>query len=102
MIVTTIHVKVKDEFIEGFVEATIKNHRESIKEPGNIRFDVLQVADDPSMFTLYEAFESKDAVMAHKETAHYKEWRQSVDHMMAVPRKGVVHSVIAPEPGSQW
>ena len=102
MIVTTVHVKVKDEFIQEFIEATIKNHRETIKEPGNVRFDVLQVADNPAAFTLYEAFESKDAVAAHKMTSHYNEWRQKVDKMMAQPRNGVPHTVIAPKPGSQW
>ena len=102
MIVTTVHVKVKDEFIQDFIEASIKNHQESIKEPGNMRFDILQVADDPALFTFYEAYESKEAVTAHKETTHYKAWRQTVDEMMAQPRKGVPHSVIAPELRSQW
>ena len=44
MIVTTVHVFVKPEFIEAFKEATIKNHEHFVKESGNMRFDILQTA----------------------------------------------------------
>ena len=55
MIVTTVIVFVKPEHIQDFIEASIVNHLGSLKEPGNMRFDVLQSRDDPSRFMLYEA-----------------------------------------------
>ena len=97
MIVTFIHIWVKEGHIEDFKEASIKNHRESIKEPGNLRFDVLQDANDPSKFVLYEAYESEEASAAHKETPHYLEWRETVADWMAQPRKGEKHLILAPE-----
>ena len=50
MIVTCVHVYVKKNFISEFLEATIENHRNSIEEEGNIRFDVLQREENRQMF----------------------------------------------------
>lgn len=97
MIVTTVIVYVKEEHIEDFIKATIANHTESVKEPGNLRFDVLQCTDDPTRFTLYEAYESDDAAKAHKNTAHYLKWRETVESYMAKPRQGIPHKVVAPD-----
>ena len=58
MIVTCVHVTVKKEHIDDFIEETIANHTASVQEPGNLRFDVLQSSDDPCVFMLYEAYES--------------------------------------------
>ncbi len=71
MIVTTVTVYVKPENIDDFIEATIENHEASIKEPGNMRFDVLQSMTDPTRFLLYEAYQSEEEAAAHKETEHY-------------------------------
>jgi autoinducer 2-degrading protein len=102
MIVTTVHVFVKPEFIEAFKEASIKNHENSIQEPGNMRFDILQAHDDESRFLLYEAYETEEAAKAHKQTAHYLEWRETVAPMMAKPREGVPYKVIAPQHLNNW
>jgi autoinducer 2-degrading protein len=102
MIVTFVHVWVKPEFNEAFIEASITNHTESIKEPGNLRFDVLQDASDPNKFTLYEAYESEDAAKAHKETEHYKIWRDTVAGWMAKPREGIKHTILSPKDKAEW
>ena len=62
MIVTCVHVHVKPEALKDFIEASVLNHKESVREPGNLRFDFVQQADDPCRFMLYEAFESEEAV----------------------------------------
>ena len=96
MIATLVHVHVKPEFIKPFIEATRANHENSIKERGNFRFDILQDAQDPCKFVFYEAYDSEEAVVAHKETAHYAAWRDSVSSWMAKPREGVKHSMLFP------
>ena len=87
----TIHVfiHVKPEFLEPFIAATLDNARNSIQEPGVIRFDVLQQEDDPTRFVLVEAYRSVEATAAHKETKHYQTWRDAVAPMMAAPRTSV-------------
>jgi autoinducer 2-degrading protein len=102
MIVTLVHVFVKPEFIQDFIRITIDNHNESVKEPGNLRFDILQDAADPAKFVLYEAYESEEASAAHKTTAHYMTWREKVAAWMAQPRQGVKHIIICPEEKTQW
>jgi len=96
MIVTIVHVAVKPEHLEDFIEATTRNHHLSVKEKGNLRFDVLQNSGNPVEFALYEAYESEPAAMAHKSTAHYLEWREAVASWMAKPRKGVRYSGLLP------
>ena len=97
MTVTLVHVQVKPEFIKPFVEATRENHENSVREAGNFRFDILQDAGDPGKFILYEAYASEAAAAAHKETAHYFKWRDTVAHWMAAPRKGVRHNLLFPQ-----
>lgn len=89
MHVTLVHVHVKQEAVEAFIEATHQNHLESVKEPGNRRFDVLQHPEKPTQFVLYEAYTSEADAKAHKETPHYLAWRDRVADMMADPRKGL-------------
>lgn len=102
MIVTTVIVYVKPENINDFIEATRKNHEASVKEPGNLRFDILQCIDDPTKFLLYEAYESEEASAAHKETAHYREWRGTVADWMAKSREGIKYKVIFPKDRNKW
>ena len=93
---TMVHVQVKPEFIDAFVEATRNNHLESVKEAGNFRFDILQDANDPGKFILYEVFDTTEAEVAHKQTAHYLKWRDTVVDWMAAPRQGVKHKLLFP------
>lgn len=97
MHVTLVHIFVKPECLEDFIEATRANHEASIMEPGNRRFDVLQSADDPNKFVLYEAFASAADAKAHKDTSHYALWRDAVVHMMAEPRRGEAYTGLEPK-----
>jgi autoinducer 2-degrading protein len=96
MVVACVHVFLKTEHIEDFIQATTVNHAASTKEPQNLRFDVLQDPDDPSRFMLYEAYESEAGATAHRQTQHYLTWRETVAPWMAQPRKGISYTVIAP------
>ena len=102
MIVTCVHVYVKKDHLIEFIAACEKNHRNSVEEPGNMRFDLLQSKEDPTRFMLYEAYESEEAAKAHKETAHYLKWRETVANWMDRPREGVPYDVIAPTHRSRW
>jgi len=97
MIATCVHVSVKPEMIHDFILASEENHNQSVKEPGNLRFDFIQQHDDPSRFMLYEAYASEEAAAAHKNTPHYLKWRETVEKMMAEPRKGIKYRIIKPE-----
>jgi (4S)-4-hydroxy-5-phosphonooxypentane-2,3-dione isomerase len=97
MLIVHVHVHVKPEFAGQFKEVTVGNARESLKEPGIARFDVLQQQGDPTRFVLVEAYRTAEAPAAHKETKHYAAWRDAVAPMMAEPRVSVKFSNVFPD-----
>lgn len=96
MQIVHVHVHIKPEYIEAFKQATIENASNSVKETGVARFDVIQQLDDPTRFILIEVYKTADAPVAHKETAHYKRWRDAVMQMMAEPRQGIKYVSVFP------
>ena len=99
MNIVFVHVHVKSEFVEAFKQASLENASNSVKEEGVARFDVVQQADDPTRFVLVEVYKTTEAQSAHKETAHYLAWRDTVAEMMAEPRQGIKYSNIFPDDG---
>jgi quinol monooxygenase YgiN len=97
MLVVHVHIHVKPECVEAFKQASIANARESIKEPGIARFDLVQQQDDSGRFVLVEAYRTPEAPAAHKETKHYQTWRGAVAPMMAEPRSSVKFENLFPE-----
>jgi len=96
MTVTCVYIHVKTEFVGKFIEASTENHLASVREPGNLRFDFIQQADDPCRFMLYEAYENENAAAAHKNTTHYLRWRDTISDMMAEPRRGIRYNILQP------
>jgi quinol monooxygenase YgiN len=96
MLIVQVNVRVKPESVESFRAATIENARQSVREPGIAGFDVLQQADDPTRFILIEAYRTAEAPAQHKETAHYKVWRDAVAPMMAEARSSLKFSNVFP------
>jgi (4S)-4-hydroxy-5-phosphonooxypentane-2,3-dione isomerase len=101
MLIVHVHVHVKPESVDAFAEATRENARNSVLEPGVVRFDVIRQADDPTRFVLVEIYRSADAPAAHKGTAHYAAWRDAVEPMMAEPRRSVKYEALFPD-GARW
>jgi quinol monooxygenase YgiN len=97
MLVVHVHVHVKPDSVEAFREASIDNASNSIREPGVARFDVIQQSDDPTCFILVEVYRTADDPARHKETAHYKKWRDTVADMMAEPRRAVKFTNVFPD-----
>jgi quinol monooxygenase YgiN len=97
MQIVLVHVNVKPEFVEAFKQATMENASNSVREPGIARFDVIQQTDDQTKFILVEAYRTAEAPVAHKETAHYAQWRDTVADMLAEPRHGVKYANIFPD-----
>ncbi len=92
MHIVHVHVHVKPDQLEAFQTATLDNARNSTQEPGVLRFDVLQQADDPTRFLLIEIYKHPDDQLKHRETAHYLRWRDAVTDMMAEPRQAMKYT----------
>lgn len=97
MLIVHVHVHVKPDQVEAFKAATLENARNSVQEPGVARFEVVQQQDDPTRFVLVEVYRTSDDPARHKETAHYKKWRDTVAEMMAQPRTGIKYANVFPD-----
>ncbi len=97
MLVVHVFVHVKSDQLEAFETATLENARNSIREPGVARFDVIRQHDDPARFVLVEVYRTSDDPGRHKDTAHYQKWRDTVAEMMAEPRTSVKYTNVFPD-----
>ena len=98
MYVVFVTIAVKPEMVEAFALASDDNHRNTRLEPGNRRFDVIQLIEDRTRFALYEVYEDEQAFKAHQQTAHYQRWRQAVEPMMAEKRVATRYATRSPQP----
>ena len=101
MLIVNVQVWVKPEKIQQFIEATKKNAKASMKEPGIARFDFIQQKDNPARFMLVEVYRDEDSPAEHKKTRHYAEWRDTVEPMMAAPRESIKYINIFPDE-NEW
>ncbi len=97
MFIVHVFVHVNPEDVEAFKQASLANARNSVKEPGIARFDVLQQQDDPSRFVLVEVYRTPEDAGEHKKTAHYAVWRDTVAGMMAEPRTSIKFDNVFPD-----
>jgi (4S)-4-hydroxy-5-phosphonooxypentane-2,3-dione isomerase len=94
MHVVCVTAVVKPEFVKPFIEATIANASATRREPGNLRFDVLQDQTDPTRFVLYEVYKGKEDHASHRTTAHYNTWQTTVEPWMAQPRQRTLNTPV--------
>ena len=97
MFIVHVFVHIKPHQVEAFRTATLENARQSIKESGIARFDVIQQQDDPTRFVLVEVYRTADDPARHKETTHYQKWRDTIADMMAEPRTSIKYTNIFPD-----
>jgi autoinducer 2-degrading protein len=100
MLIVHVHVHVKPDRVADFIQATLENASNSVREAGIARFDVIQQSDDPTRFVLTEVYRTDDAPARHRETAHYSKWRDTVADMMAEPRVRAEFQNVFPDDGS--
>ncbi len=96
-LVVHVHVRVTPGSEDAFERATRENARQSLEEPGVLRFDLCRDSEERHRFLLVEAYRDEAAAAAHKETAHYLAWRVAVAGMMAEPRTSRRYQRLFPE-----
>jgi autoinducer 2-degrading protein len=95
MIVKSVTFYVKLEHRKEFIEATIENKNNSIKERGIESFEFFQCKDDLTRFLLYEVYKSEDDVNRHLETKHFKKWISTVEQWFLAPRDRATYTPIS-------
>ena len=86
MYIFQVHHYIKPDQIEAYKTAALENARQTILEPGVIRFDMFQDAQNPAHFSLLEVYQDLTARDAHLETEHFKKWKDV--YLQTQERKG--------------
>ena len=97
LLVVHVDIAVVPEQLDAFLAATEQNAAASRDEPGIVRFDVLSDRVDPTHVVLVEIYRDEAAAAAHKETAHYQLWRDTVAPMMARAREATRYLNTSPD-----
>ena len=72
MFIAFVKLQIKPEVVGEFKTAILKNAELSVeRDPGCVRFDVLQQEDDPTRWFLYEVYEREQAWVDHRASAHF-------------------------------
>jgi autoinducer 2-degrading protein len=101
LLIVHVDIAVLLEQLDAFLAATEENAVASRNEPGIVRFDVLSDRVDPTHVVLVEIYRDDAAAAAHKDTAHYQRWRDTVAPMMARPREATRYLNASPD-DSDW
>jgi quinol monooxygenase YgiN len=90
--IVLVQLRVRPELLEEFERALVHNARESLaKDPGCLRFDVSQDADDPQRWILHEVYTNPDAHAAHRQSPHFLAYNEIAER--AVIDKRVVKGI---------
>ena len=99
LLIVHVDIAVVPEQLDAFLAATEDNAVASRNEPGVARFDVLSDRADPGHVVLVEIYRDEAAAAAHKDTAHYQRWRDTVAPMMARSRQATRYVNTSPDDG---
>src|SRR2546427_5936269 len=80
MLAIWVKLRIKPEQRQRFLQAIEVDALGSERdEPGCLRFNVLQDAQDPNVYYFYEAYRDEAALEAHRAAPHYAVWRAAAD-----------------------
>ncbi len=89
-----VHLEVRPEKLEEFLAEAAANIRASRQEPGVIQFDLLQQAEAPVKFMLYEIYNDSSALETHRQTPHFSRWLERGVPLLAGERVRVLYQMI--------
>jgi autoinducer 2-degrading protein len=86
MLAMLVKVRVKPDARERFLKAIEVDALGSERdEPGCMRFNVLQDAQDQDVYYFYEVYRDEAALEAHRAAPHYAVWRAAADALDGSP-----------------
>ena len=82
-----VFITVKHGQEATFLRAAAANRAGSIKEPGNLRFEMYQSTESPQDFLFAEKYKSLEDATAHRQTPHFLEFLKILETVQAFPRR---------------
>ena len=99
MLIVHVHIRVKPDRVEAFKAACIENSRNSLKSRASRGSMCSNSRTIPPSSCWLRSTERPTRPPAHKQTAHYQRWAETVADMMAMPRSSVKFDKVYPEGG---
>lgn len=82
MLAIFVKARIKPEQRPRFLQAIEVDALGSERdEPGCLRFNVLQDAQDENVYYFYEVYKDEAALEAHRAAPHYAVWRAAADSL---------------------
>jgi autoinducer 2-degrading protein len=76
MYVIIAPLQIKEGYKEQFVAGLMENAGGAVRdEPGCLRFDVIQDANDSNRIWVYEVYKDEASFQAHTQSPHYLKFR---------------------------
>jgi len=82
-----VFITVKHGQEAAFLRSAVANRTGSLKEPGNLRFEMYQSVESPQDFLFAEKYDSMESVTAHRQTPHFLEFFKVLETVQAFPRR---------------
>ena len=86
MFVAAVHVFVRPEAMEDFLQLIQADQEGTLAEPGCVRFDVVRSLEDPHEFLIWEVYLDEEAAAFHKTTPHYLEFKEKMPALASKDR----------------
>lgn len=102
MYITSLQMSIFPTHREGFIQATIEMAKKTLREAGNLRYDILQHMDNPNIFILNGVYRDIEGMVAHKKSSHYLRWRDEVMRACCESHERNDYSAVFPESPEQW
>jgi (4S)-4-hydroxy-5-phosphonooxypentane-2,3-dione isomerase len=94
LIAQIVYLSVAPKNRDALVFEAMENARQSLKENGVQRFDVLHQADNPNKLALFEVYDSPKSLDAHRQTSHFKRWQEKALPLLSKPREKILYQII--------
>ena len=102
MLAIWVKVRIKPELRQRFLQAIDVDALGSERdEPGCLRFNVLQDAQDENVYYFFEIYKDQGALEAHRVTPHYAVWRAAAD-ALAGPTEATRCQTVFPADRAYW
>ena len=88
------HVDVTPNYTADATKLLKEFGLESKKDPGVVRFDVLQQDSRPNHYTIVEVWQSRQAFEAHSAADHTKRYREKLGPMLGSPFDERLHDLL--------
>jgi quinol monooxygenase YgiN len=83
--VTHVDIAGRGPILEQATDLIREFAADSLKDPGVLRFEILQQDGHPNHFTIYEVWESRRAFEGHLAAAHTRRFREKLQPMLGSP-----------------